>query len=73
MLVHLFKELCQQELARFWDEAKRLALIRHENVVLFMGVSFDGPNAALVSRQEFFILERFAFCGKIYLLKIPIF
>ena len=50
VLVHFYRRLSEHERERFWEEAQRLSRIRHENVVLFMGVSFDPPNAAFITR-----------------------
>ena len=50
VLVHFYHRLSAHERERFWEEAQRLSRIRHENVVLFMGVSFDPPNAAFITR-----------------------
>lgn len=50
VLVHYYRRLSPHERERFWEEAQRLSRIRHENVVLFMGVSFDPPNAAFITR-----------------------
>jgi len=49
VMIHTYSDLSEDEVACFWRDVSRLAMIRHENVALFMGACLDPPNLAIVT------------------------
>ncbi|XP_031561524.1 uncharacterized protein LOC116297441 [Actinia tenebrosa] len=49
IMIHTVKKTAKQDLEEFLKEVSLLSMIRHENVVLFMGACLEPPNLAFIT------------------------
>ena len=49
-MIHARQKSAEQDLDEFLKEVSVLSMIRHENVVLFMGACLEPPNLAVITR-----------------------
>ncbi|XP_076350130.1 uncharacterized protein LOC143246829 isoform X2 [Tachypleus tridentatus] len=52
VLIYTFRQQRQNELRLFLDDVTQLSMIRHENVVLFMGACIDPPQLAVITSMR---------------------
>ncbi|XP_013784198.2 kinase suppressor of Ras B-like [Limulus polyphemus] len=52
VLIYTFRQQRQTELCQFLDDVTQLSMIRHENVVLFMGACIDPPQLAVITSMR---------------------
>ena len=50
VLIHTFKDTQDNDISNFWDTIAQLCMVRHENIVLFMGACVDAPNLSVITR-----------------------
>lgn len=50
IMIHTRRRSAEQDLDEFLKEVSVLSMIRHENVVLFMGACLEPPNLAVITR-----------------------
>lgn len=50
IMIHTRQKSAEQDLDEFLKEVSVLSMIRHENVVLFMGACLEPPNLAVITR-----------------------
>lgn len=50
VFIYTFDSYNQHNLNCFWQEVAQLCLIRHENVMLFMGTCIDTSHLAVITR-----------------------
>ena len=50
IMIHTRRRSAKQDLDEFLKEVSVLSMIRHENVVLFMGACLEPPNLAVITR-----------------------
>ncbi len=49
-MIHVYRDLPETDVSRFWEEVSQLSMIRHENVALFMGACVEHPYLAVITR-----------------------
>ncbi len=49
-MIYTFNNYKENEMNIFREEIAELSLIRHENIMLFMGASLVAPNLAVITR-----------------------
>ena len=49
-MIHTWQRSTKQDVEEFLKEVSVLSMIRHENVVLFMGACLEPPNLAVITR-----------------------
>lgn len=50
IMIHTRRRSATQDVDEFLKEVSVLSMIRHENVVLFMGACLEPPNLAVITR-----------------------
>lgn len=53
-MIHTRRRSTKEDVEEFLKEVSVLSMIRHENVVLFMGACLEPPNLAVITRYRFF-------------------
>lgn len=49
-MIHTRRRSTKEDVEEFLKEVSVLSMIRHENVVLFMGACLEPPNLAVITR-----------------------
>lgn len=49
VIVHTYSDVSDKEMESFFVLIKKLSMIRHENIALFMGASFESPIVAVIT------------------------
>lgn len=52
VLIYTFKQETEEEVGQFLEEVAQLSMIRHENVVLFMGACIEPPQLAIITSMR---------------------
>ncbi|GFS36837.1 kinase suppressor of Ras 2 [Trichonephila inaurata madagascariensis] len=52
VLIYTIHESCSQELNQFLDEVAQMGMIRHENIVLFMGACIEPQKLAVITSMR---------------------
>ncbi|XP_015795404.1 kinase suppressor of Ras 2 isoform X2 [Tetranychus urticae] len=52
VLIHTFKDTKDDDVSNFWDTIAQLCMVRHENIVLFMGACVDSPNLSVITSMR---------------------
>ena len=63
-MIHTWQRSTKQDVEEFLKEVSVLSMIRHENVVLFMGACLEPPNLAVITR---YVTRRLEFSPESYL------
>ncbi|GFV39505.1 kinase suppressor of Ras 2 [Trichonephila clavipes] len=58
VLIYTIHESCSQELNQFLDEVAQMGMIRHENIVLFMGACIEPQKLAVITRCDYGCIPR---------------
>ncbi|XP_054706754.1 dual specificity protein kinase splB-like [Uloborus diversus] len=52
VLIYTIRETCDRELNQFLDEVAQMGMIRHENIVLFMGACIEPQKLAVITSMR---------------------
>ncbi|GIY03216.1 kinase suppressor of Ras 2 [Caerostris darwini] len=52
VLIYTIRQSCSQELNQFMDEVAQMGMIRHENIVLFMGACIEPHRLAVITSMR---------------------